>query len=311
MKTPTLYIIIPCYNEEQVLPITSGIFLKKLLQLIKDQLITPESKIVFINDGSKDSTWEIIKELCKKEYYLGICLSRNRGHQNALLAGLLETKDLCDITISIDCDGQDDINAMDDMICAYYKGADIVYGVRNNRDSDTCFKKFTAEMFYTKLGVESIYNHADYRLVSSKILEELARYKEVNLFLRGMFPLIGFNSTCVYYKRETRIAGESHYPLSKMISLAVNGITSLSIQPIRYITYMGILVSLLSGLGIIWAVLCVTLQIAISGWTSMICIICFLGGGTNDISGNYRRIYWQNLFRDKRTAKILYQRIYI
>lgn len=282
MKKPKLYIVIPCYNEEEVLPITSELFLKKLQKLIENDLVQEESRIVFVNDGSKDSTWDIIKKLSRIDvHYLGICLSRNRGHQNALLAGLMEVREECDITISIDCDGQDDINAIDEMVKAYLEGADIVYGVRNNRETDTWFKRFTAQTFYKimqKLGAESIYNHADYRLVSSRVLNELAKYKEVNLFLRGMFPLIGFNSTCVYYKREARMAGESHYPFKKMLALAINGITNLSIKPIRLITYVGISVSILSFWGIIWALFNALFQNTVSGWTSIVCIICFMGG---------------------------------
>lgn len=232
-----LYIIIPCYNEETVLPITSKMFLDKLTSLIQSNTISNSSRILFVNDGSKDKTWEIICNLAKQdEHFIGISQSRNRGHQNAVLAGLMEAKDKCDITISIDCDGQDDINAMDEMVEQYKQGCEIVYGVRSKRDTDTFFKRFTAEGFYKLLnwmGAEVVYNHADYRLVSSRVLKEFANFKEVNLFLRGMFPLVGFKSTSVYYERHERIAGESHYPLTKMLSLAFDGITSLSIKPIR------------------------------------------------------------------------------
>lgn len=214
-----LYIIIPCYNEQEVLPITAPKFKKKIDQLIQQNLISDKSKILFIDDGSKDKTWEIILELSKQDdVYCGIKQSRNRGHQNAVLAGLMEAKDLADITISIDCDGQDDINAMNDMVQEYHKGCDIVYGVRSSRKTDTFFKRFTAESFYKFLnimGAEVVYNHADYRLVSTRVLKEFANFKEVNLFLRGMFPLVGFKSTSVYYERHERIAGESHYPLKK------------------------------------------------------------------------------------------------
>lgn len=282
MEKPVLYIVVPCYNEEKVLPITSKLFFKKLKQLIADKTIAEGSRILFVNDGSKDTTWEIIQGLAKSDsHYQGICLSRNRGHQNALLAGLIESKDLCDITISIDCDGQDDVNAMDEMVKAYLNGADIVYGVRNNRDTDTKFKKLTAEMFYKvmiKLGVETVYNCADYRLVSSRVLTEFAKYEEANLFLRGMFPLIGFNSTCIYYKREERIAGTSHYPFSKMMGLAINGITSLSVKPIRWITYIGGASLVLSIWGIIWAIWNAILNKTVSGWASIICIVCFMAG---------------------------------
>ena len=235
-----LYIIIPCYNEETVLPITSKMFLDKLTSLIQSNTISNSSRILFVNDGSKDKTWEIICNLAKQdEHFIGISQSRNRGHQNAVLAGLMEAKDKCDITISIDCDGQDDINAMDEMVEQYKQGCEIVYGVRSKRDTDTFFKRFTAEGFYKLLnwmGAEVVYNHADYRLVSSRVLKEFANFKEVNLFLRGMFPLVGFKSTSVYYERHERIAGESHYPLSKMLALAFDGITSLSVKPIRIIT---------------------------------------------------------------------------
>lgn len=282
MDLAKLYMIIPCYNEEEVLPITCNLFLDKLNSLISNNKIDPESRIVFVNDGSKDKTWEIIEDLSEKdEHFVGLCLSRNRGHQNAVLAGLLEMKDHCDITISIDCDGQDDINAMDEMIDLYYKGNDIVYGVRNNRDTDTFFKRATAQGFYKFLnwmGVDVVYNHADYRLISSKVLDEFSNFKEVNLFLRGMIPLVGFQSTSVYYKREERIAGESHYPLSKMIKLAVDGVTSLSIKPIYLITTFGFIVSILSFIGIIWSVVTFILGKSVAGWASTVCIFCFFSG---------------------------------
>ena len=277
-----LYIIIPCYNEETVLPITSKLFLNKLSSLIKSGKISNNSRILFVNDGSKDKTWEIICSLAKQdEHFIGISQSRNRGHQNAVLAGLMEAKDKCDITISIDCDGQDDINAMDAMIDQYLQGCEIVYGVRSKRDTDTFFKRFTAEGFYKLLnwmGAEVVYNHADYRLVSSRVLKEFANFKEVNLFLRGMFPLVGFKSTSVYYERHERIAGESHYPLSKMLGLAFDGITSLSIKPIRIITALGTLIAGFSFLGIVWSVAMHLMNRSVAGWSSMTCIICLLGG---------------------------------
>lgn len=279
---PVLYIIIPCYNEEQVLPITSKLFKNKLTQLIEKQLISPNSRILFVNDGSKDQTWDIILQLAKKDScFLGISQSRNRGHQNAVLAGLMEAKDVCDITISIDCDGQDDINAMDEMVAAYRSGCDVVYGVRSKRETDTWFKRFTAEGFYRLLnwmGAEVVFNHADYRLLSSRVLQEFANFKEVNLFLRGMIPLVGFHSTCVSYERHERIAGESHYPLSKMLALAFDGITSLSIKPIRMITGLGTLIAFLSFLGVIWSLCMHLFGQAVSGWASMTCIICLIGG---------------------------------
>lgn len=277
-----LYIVIPCYNEEKVLPITSGIFLEKMQKLIQDEKIDEKSRIMFVNDGSKDRTWEIILELAKKdEYFIGISQSRNRGHQNAVLAGLMEAKDCCDITISIDCDGQDDINAMDQMIEEYYDGCEIVYGVRSNREKDTIFKRCTAQGFYkflNAMGAEVVYNHADYRLVSSRVLQEFANYKEVNLFLRGMFPLVGFKSTSVYYERHERIAGESHYPLRKMLALAFDGITSLSVKPIRMITELGIIIAMLSFAGVIWSIVMALLGRTVAGWASMVCIVAFIGG---------------------------------
>ena len=254
-----LYIVIPCYNEEEVLPVTSGLFLEELLLLIKKEKISQKSRILFVNDGSRDRTWEIIEKLARENpYFIGISQSRNRGHQNAVLAGLMEAKDVADITISIDCDGQDDIATMEAMVDAYYDGAEVVYGVRSKRDTDTFFKRLTAQAFYKILiwmGVETIYNHADYRLVSARVLKEFAGFKEVNLFLRGMIPLVGFKSTSVFYERHARIAGRSHYPLAKMVNLAIDGITSLSVKPLRLISGIGIGVSVLSFIGVLWAVI--------------------------------------------------------
>ena len=279
---PTLYIVIPCYNEQEVLPITAPMFLQKINDLAAAGKISPDSRVLFVNDGSKDRTWEIINELATSdEHYVGICQSRNRGHQNAVLAGLMEAKSRCDITISIDCDGQDDINAMDGMVDAYRDGCDIVYGVRSKRDTDTFFKRFTAESFYkilNAMGAEVVFNHADYRLMSARALEEFAKFKEVNLFLRGMVPLVGFKSTCVTYERHERIAGESHYPLSKMLALAFDGITSLSIKPIRFITGFGVFVALVSFIGVLWAVIEAAMGLTVSGWASMTSIICFVSG---------------------------------
>ena len=279
---PILYIVIPCYNEEKVLPITSGMFLDKVNESIGLGKISEDSRIMFVNDGSKDDTWNIICELATKDdKFLGISQSRNRGHQNAVLAGLMEAKDKCDITISIDCDGQDDINAMNKMVDEYLDGSEIVYGVRSRRDTDTFFKRFTAEGFYKLLnwmGAEVVFNHADYRLVSSRVLQEFANYKEVNIFLRGMFPLVGFKSTSVYYERHERIAGSSHYPLGKMLALAFDGITSLSVKPIRMITTFGMFISLLSFIGVIWSIVIQLTGHAVAGWASMTSIICFIGG---------------------------------
>ncbi len=279
---PVLYIIVPCYNEEQVLPITSGLFLKKLRSLEQNWKISPDSRILFVDDGSKDSTWQIICDLAGQDrHFKGIRQSRNRGHQNAVLAGLMEAKELCDITISIDCDGQDDLDAMDAMVDAYLDGCEIVYGVRSKRDTDTFFKRFTAQSYYKFLktmGVEAIYNHADYRLVSSRVLKEFANFKEVNLFLRGMFPLVGFKSTSVYYERRERMAGKSHYPLKKMISLAFEGVTSLSVKPLHIITGLGCIIAALSFIGVLWSVIVALTGNSVPGWASMTCIICFLGG---------------------------------
>lgn len=282
MENPILYIVIPCYNEQEVLPITAPMFLNKLHELAGKKLVSENSRIMFVNDGSSDGTWDIIRALAASdEHYIGISQSRNRGHQNAVLAGLMEAKDSCDISISIDCDGQDDINAMDDMVRAYLDGCDIVYGVRNDRETDSFFKRTTAQGFYrflSAMGAEIVYNHADYRLISARALHELAKFKEVNLFLRGMVPLVGFKSTSVEYKRAERIAGKSKYPLRKMLALAGDGITSLSIKPLRLIMSFGVIVALLSFVGVIWAIVAALAGRAVAGWASMTCIICFVSG---------------------------------
>ena len=260
---PVLWIIIPCYNEQEVLPVTAPMFLDKLQFLVGSGRVDAGSRILFVNDGSKDRTWEIICGLADKDSrFLGISQSRNRGHQNALVAGMMEAADRCDITITIDCDGQDDLNAMDEMVDRYLDGCEIVYGVRS----------------LGSLGAEVVYNHADYRLVSSRVLKEFANFQEVNLYLRGMFPLVGFKSTSVYYSRKERMAGESHYPLTKMIALAFDGITSLSIKPIHLITGVGIFVALISFAGVLWSLVAHILGNTVAGWASMTCIICFLGG---------------------------------
>lgn len=279
---PILYIVIPCYNEEQVLPVTAPMFLKKITDLSSAGKISENSRVLFVDDGSKDSTWEIISGLAKADArYIGIRQSRNRGHQNAVLAGLMEAKDRCDITISIDCDGQDDLDAMDAMVEEYLNGCDIVYGVRSKRTTDTFFKRFTAESYYKLLksmGVDAVYNHADYRLVSAKALAAFAEFKEVNLFLRGMFPLVGFKSTCVYYERHERLAGKSHYPLRKMLHLAFEGITSLSVKPLHIITGLGIGIAGLSFLGVLWSLIVALTGNSVPGWASTMCIVCFIGG---------------------------------
>ncbi len=281
-KKPCLYIVIPCYNEEKVLPITAPLFLGKIQELVQAGKIADNSKILFVNDGSRDKTWEILKDLARQDpAYTAISLSRNRGHQNALLAGLMEAKEFCDITISIDCDGQDDINAMNAMVDAYHEGAEVVYGVRSQRTTDTFFKRFTAEMFYHLLswmGVESVFNHADYRLLSARVLTSFADFKEVNIYLRGMIPLVGYKSTSVYYERHERIAGESHYPFSKMLSLAVDGITSLSIRPLRIIGGLGLLISCFSFLAIAWVFVSYFLGNVVPGWSSSVLCTCMLGG---------------------------------
>ncbi len=244
-KDSILYVVVPCYNEELVLEETTKRLKEKLNLLINDNLISKKSKVMYVNDGSKDKTWELIKKIHEKdEMFTGITLSRNRGHQNALLAGLMTAKEKADIVISMDADLQDDINAIDEMVKKYYEGNEIVYGVRNSRKKDTFFKKFTAESFYKfmkVLGVDIVYNHADYRLTSKRVLDELENFPEVNLFLRGMFPLIGFRSDIVYYERNERFAGESKYPLKKMLSFAWEGITSFSVKPIKLIKNIGLL----------------------------------------------------------------------
>ena len=282
MSRPILWIVVPCYNEEQVLPLTAPMFLGKLQDLAARGQISENSRVLFVNDGSADRTWEIIRELSETDkHYIGICQSRNRGHQNAVLAGLMEARDRCDITISIDCDGQDDINAMDRMVEEYLNGAEIVYGVRAKRDTDSFFKRFTAESFYKllrSLGAEVVYNHADYRLISAKVLKHFADFEEVNIYLRGLVPLVGFQSATVSYDRAERMAGKSHYPLRKMLALAFNGITSLSVKPITLITSFGIAFSVIGLILMIWAAVEAILGKTVAGWASTVCIICLLGG---------------------------------
>jgi len=282
MNLASLYIVIPCYNEQEVLPLTAPVFLDKIENLIAQGLCSEDSKVLFVNDGSKDSTWDIISTLAEENSrFKGLKLSRNRGHQNALLAGLMYAKDKCDVTISIDCDGQDDINAMDRMLQEYYGGCDVVYGVRSKRDTDSFFKRFTAESFYkfmNLMGAETVFNHADYRLMSKRALEGLAQFKEVNLFLRGTVPLVGYKSTSIYYERNARLAGETHYPFSKMLNLALNGITSLSVKPLRYITSIGLIMAFISFLFIVWAVAARVAGHTVAGWTSLVGIMAMIGG---------------------------------
>lgn len=277
-----LYTVIPCYNEEEVLNETSTRLEEKYKTLIECGKISKDSRIVFVNDGSKDNTWSMIKELHKKnKMFSGINLSRNRGHQNALLAGLMTAKDYADMVISMDADLQDDINAMDKMVDSYLKGNDIVYGVRDKRETDTFFKRFTAESFYKlmdKMGVETVYNHADYRLMSKKALEGLSQYKEVNLFLRGIIPLIGYKTDIVTYERGERFAGESKYPLRKMLSFAMQGITSLSVQPMNLIVGIGTLTSIGSIAMIIYSMVRRFTGHTVTGWASLMMSIWLLGG---------------------------------
>ena len=279
---PILYIVVPCYNEEKVLPHTNPMFVEKIEQLVKKEEIHPLSKIMYVNDGSKDRTWDLIESYAKSiPSVVGVSQSRNRGHQSSVLAGMYEAIQFADIVITIDADGQDDINCMDKMVSEYKSGSEIVYGVRDNRDTDSTFKRITAEGFYKVLrlfGAEVVFNHADYRLVSKRFLKELEKFTEVNLFLRGLMPLVGFKSSYVSYKRHERIAGESHYPLSKMLGLAMDGITSLSIKPIRLITSIGVLTSIYSFLLIIWTVWSKFSGTAVAGWASTYAIVSLLGG---------------------------------
>lgn len=277
-----LYIVVPCYNEEEVLPETSKRLKEKMNQLIKAKKISPDSHVVFVNDGSKDKTWELISSYSEKDHLFGgINLSRNRGHQNALLAGLMTVKEDADMVISMDADLQDDINAVDRFVDAYYDGNDVVYGVRSSRKKDTFFKRTTALAFYklmSRMGVESVYNHADYRLMSKRALNALENFKEVNLFLRGIMPLIGFPSTIVEYERNERFAGESKYPLKKMLNFALDGITSFSVKPIRFITAIGFLISVISVIMFIYTIVRHVLGFTVAGWSSLIISLWFLGG---------------------------------
>lgn len=278
-----LYLVIPCYNEEEVLYETAKRLKEKISMMISKDLISAKSRIMFINDGSKDNTWDIIRELHQKdEVFSGVTLSRNRGHQNALLAGLMTAKEYADMVISLDADLQDDINAIDKFVEKYYEGYDIVYGVRNKRETDTFFKRNTALAFYkfqSLMGVDAVYNHADYRLMSKRALEGLEEFKEVNLFLRGIVPLIGYKYTTVTYDRNERFAGESKYPLKKMLAFALDGITSFSVKPIRFVAMIGFLVFIGSILITIYSLIRKTLGYTVNGWTFLACSIWLLGGG--------------------------------
>ena len=281
-KCDVLYLVIPCYNEEEVLPETTKRLEKKLGGLIKKKVISEKSKVMYVNDGSKDKTWELIKNINKDNpMFTGICLSRNRGHQNALVAGLLTAKEYADVVISMDADLQDDINAIDEMLEKYYDGCDIVYGVRSARKTDTFFKRVTAEGFYKfmqMMGVDVVYNHADYRLTSKKVLNNFQDYKEVNLFLRGIFPLIGYKSDKVYYERAERFAGESKYPLKKMLNFAWDGITSFSVKPLRLICTLGFVILFISIIIMIYSLVRKITGNTIDGWTFLNISIWFIGG---------------------------------
>ena len=277
-----LYLAIPCYNEEEVLRDSAAKLLRKYETMMTEHKITFDSRIVFIDDGSRDRTWQIIEELHRENpVFQGIKLTRNRGHQNALLCGLMTLKDKADAVISIDADLQDDIEVFDEMVAKFEEGCDVVYGVRSKRETDTFFKRFTAEAFYkilNRMGAKVIFNHADFRLMSSRALEAFSLYKETNIFLRGMVPMIGYRSDIVTYERSERLAGESKYPLKKMLALAWEGITSLSIQPIRIITWAGLIIFLISLVMIIYSLISYFVGAAVSGWASTLCSIWALGG---------------------------------
>ena len=277
-----LYIVIPCYNEEDVLKETSKVLKNKLEALIKAGCINKKSKVLYVNDGSIDKTWDLIKEIHSSDsIFTGINLSRNVGHQNALYAGLMVAKEDADFVVSMDADLQDDISAIDKMIQNYYDGCDIVYGVRNNRKKDTLFKRRTAQFYYKFMkfiGVEIIYNHADYRLSSKRVLNQLENYKEVNLFLRGIYPTLGYQSSIVYYERQERFAGKSKYPLKKMLSFAWNGITSFSIKPIKLVLNIGVIIFVLSMITIIYSIIRKIMGATVSGWTFIVCSIWFVAG---------------------------------
>ena len=279
---PTVYFVIPCYNEEEVLAETTTRLTEKMVQMYRDGLADEKSRILYVDDGSKDKTWELITKFHEENPLVeGLKLARNRGHQNALLAGLMTAKDKCDCAISLDADLQDDTDVLDEFVKKYMEGCDVVYGVRNKRETDTFFKKTTALGFYKfmkVLGVDIVYNHADYRLMSKRALEGLAEYKEVNLFLRGIVPLIGYRHDYVYYDRHERFAGESKYPLKKMIAFAVDGITSFSVKPLRLISSFGIIIALLSVFGLLYALISHILGVTVPGWTAIVCSIWLLGG---------------------------------
>ena len=280
--TETMYVVIPCYNEEQMLPITAQALIKKFDELKAEGRIAQNSKVMFVDDGSKDKTWEIIQKLHEASpVFTGLKLSRNKGHQNALLAGLMTARNYADIVVSMDADLQDDINAIDGFLDKRAEGCDIVYGVRSSREKDTAFKRGTAQAYYKLLehmGVEITYNHADYRLMSKRAIDALAEFKEVNLFLRGLVPMVGFKSDIVKYVRNERVAGESKYPLKKMLAFAMDGITSFSVKPLKLISRLGILISILSIFGLLYALISWCTGHAVAGWTAIISSIWLLGG---------------------------------
>lgn len=279
---PIVYLVIPCYNEEEVLPETNRRLTEKMNTMVTQGLADEKSRILYVDDGSRDKTWSLIQEYHQANPVVrGIKLAHNRGHQNALLAGLMTAMQDCDCAISLDADLQDDVDAIDEFVKKYLDGCDVVYGVRNKRDTDTFFKRFTAEGFYKVmkiLGADIVFNHADYRLMSRRALEGLSEYREVNLFLRGIVPLIGYRSDYVYYDRHERFAGESKYPLKKMLSFAMDGITSFSVKPLKMISNLGILLSILSVLGLIYALISYFTNNAVAGWTAIVSSIWLLGG---------------------------------
>lgn len=278
----TVYFVIPCYNEEAVLPETVKELTAQLQSMVQEGLADEKSRMLFVDDGSKDRTWELIEQFHSENQFVnGLKLAHNRGHQNALLAGLMTAKEEADCAISLDADLQDDVSVLPQFVQKFQDGCDVVYGVRNKRETDTWFKRTTAEGFYkvmAKLGVDIVFNHADYRLMSKRALDALSEYKEVNLFLRGIVPLIGYRSDYVYYDRHERFAGESKYPLKKMISFAMDGITSFSVKPLKIISNIGIFVAMISIIGLLYALISHFLGNTVSGWTAIVCSIWLLGG---------------------------------
>lgn len=313
MRDNILYIVVPCYNEEEVLPETARRLGDKLRSLMRAGKIGPRSRVLFVNDGSKDKTWEVITKLHMENSLLcGVDLSRNRGHQNALLAGLMTAKDKADMVISMDADLQDDVDAVDAMVNKYLAGIDIVYGVRSSRKTDTFFKRTTAEAFYrlmNLLGTETVFNHADYRLMSRRALEGLAQFKEVNLFLRGIVPMVGYSSDTVEYERGERFAGESKYPLKKMVSFALEGITSLSVKPLRMITGLGFLVFFASLIMIIYNVVRWATGNTVTGWASIACSVWLIGGLILLSLGVIGEYLGKLYLESKRRPKFLIQQI--